>query len=1276
MASNVFVGSTNTVPAPSSAQQQEAASPHLNSLLSKLRPFQRKAVDFAVNGILLSDDDNCSNNGYAKSAFSAAKRYTNKSDAGPTSPAEGSVAGAGTGRILLGDEMGLGYVYLHIMCYTHHLQISDRNTTSNHALLLQIHNDADSKTLTSLAIMLSYQQTEFPLLILCPASLRYTWPAEIEKFCPWIPSTAIYCVKGKDDVGFAVKIQRWRERVYQQQQIHRQQMQKQQNGHMNNVSNQTTLQTGTTSIPPPFQIVIVTYSLLQERFQIANILKECNFQCIIADESHNLKQLSSQRCQLALPLLQNSKRLLLLSGTPALNRPVELWPQLHALDPKGKMFGKYGMRYNDYTKRYCNAKRTRFGWDVNGSSNADELHACLKTVMIRRLKSEVLHDLPSKQRAIVPVTIVDKDKDRECRDLVAQMKSARQAVSEIMDGVSDDMTNSAHFEARRLLNQAYQASGIAKAPASTEYIVDWLDGSDSSQKLLVFAHHKEVLDYIETTISAKYKGRMGMIRIDGSVPPADRALRVRKFQTNDSIRLAILSMTAAGVGLTLTAASSIIFTELHWVPGVLAQAEDRCHRIGQVNAVNIMYAICKDEDVSVDRSLWAMLGRKVGNLGRVVDGERGKGLNAVEKEVESSSKRNGSQSGVSAEEDLASFFAGESPAAGPKKMLKGPLVKGSIQSFFKKQLEKKSQPPITSSAKSTQKEEASKEAATISLLDDDDCDDTASKGSVLKSIASTLSFSCHVCTFENHKGGSSCSMCGTARESDHSQLRTNVNTTTKPSSQPYDHDPKVSSEKSEYDITGKKWACSACTFVNVALVLNKEMSCDVCKSKTKLDQHASEVEKICLLDDNATNNVVYSQTACAAPRAPRVSQSPDSSINSTIKCGGKSASGHDNEIIAIDDDEEDDSPKSPRSISTPPMEILCFSVSKNSGRIALHLASTGHPLHVNFDTTQVLKKECSDRMEETNLKRVASSKVPSQSNERLEFDDGKVRQVLSVLDVDALFPLPFSANLNVMVNELKSFVSFYLGLREIEKKAVKDSGLSITSQALNATANKLLISTVTGTTTERYTGGAKERAIENKKNNCATKSDEDVINGKACAWCAKTLVRGSNNIIEATYCSAQCADLGRVRRGGMYASTKIREQLFALERGVCCLCKLDAHALYCRVKTLQPAERLNALLAAKFTLPKSKSSQFLIDPIKEHDFWQADHIVAVAEGGGGCGLDNLRTLCTSCHIRETAKLRHRLKTAPSNDSSQFDIIAAFSKANSDKGKKKRRRAAD
>jgi SWI/SNF-related matrix-associated actin-dependent regulator 1 of chromatin subfamily A len=105
-----------------------------------------------------------------------------------------------------------------------------------------------------------------------------------------------------------------------------------------------------------------------------------------------------------------------------------------------------------------------------------------------------------------------------------------------------------------MLRAAYQASGIAKAPATAEFILDWLEGSDATQKLIVFAHHKEVLDYIEATLAKNYKGRLGMMRIDGSVPPAERALRVKKFQSNKKVRVAILSMTAAGVGLTLTAA--------------------------------------------------------------------------------------------------------------------------------------------------------------------------------------------------------------------------------------------------------------------------------------------------------------------------------------------------------------------------------------------------------------------------------------------------------------------------------------------------------------------------------------------------------------------------------------------------------------------------------------------------------------------------------------------------------------------------------------------------
>jgi SWI/SNF-related matrix-associated actin-dependent regulator 1 of chromatin subfamily A len=336
-------------------------------------------------------------------------------------------------------------------------------------------------------------------------------------------------------------------------------------------------------------------------------LQQFDFQCVICDESHNLKEKKSQRCQLGLPLLQKAKRLVLLSGTPALARPVELWPQVYCIAPK--LFGSY----TAFTKKFCNAQRGRFGWDVSGISNANELFDNLRQIMVRRLKSDVLSELPPKQRSIIPIKM-DSNRVKECRELMTELEATKLSVSEL---VGQD-ANDAHFEHRRLLMQAYQASGIGKANAVTEYLLDWLAGA-GTQKILVFAHHQHVMDALEHSVAKKYKG-VGHIRIDGTVPSSERAVRVRKFQTNSQVRVAILSMTAAGVGITLTAASSVLFAELHWTPGVLAQAEDRCHRIGQQNAVNVMYCVCKDESLSVDMRLWAMLGRKVGNLGRVIDG--------------------------------------------------------------------------------------------------------------------------------------------------------------------------------------------------------------------------------------------------------------------------------------------------------------------------------------------------------------------------------------------------------------------------------------------------------------------------------------------------------------------------------------------------------------------------------------------------------------------------------------------------------------------------------
>lgn len=195
-------------------------------------------------------------------------------------------------------------------------------------------------------------------------------------------------------------------------------------------------------------------------------------------------------------------------------------------------------------------------------------------------------------------------------------------------------------EHRRLLSEAYGATGEAKLPGVCDYVATLIDGLmdsntsslDSSGnksnskgkgssnnhaqseenggnggKLLVFAHHMAVLDGLQATCA---RARVGFIRIDGKVPGLERQKLVNQFQNDPAIKVAVLGLTAAGQGLTLTAASTVVFAELHWTPGVLVQAEDRAHRIGQRGAVNVIYLVAQGDD-GIDSLLWQCIGRKV-----------------------------------------------------------------------------------------------------------------------------------------------------------------------------------------------------------------------------------------------------------------------------------------------------------------------------------------------------------------------------------------------------------------------------------------------------------------------------------------------------------------------------------------------------------------------------------------------------------------------------------------------------------------------------------------
>ena len=149
------------------------------------------------------------------------------------------------------------------------------------------------------------------------------------------------------------------------------------------------------------------------------------------------------------------------------------------------------------------------------------------------------------------------------------------------------------WDSMQALGEMWRAAGLAKLSALKDYMRDLLSANDevgeaNSGKMIVFAHHLAVLDEAQ---KVAVNARVGFVRIDGSTSQPDRHTAVQRFQNDPDVRLAILSIKAAGQGLTMTAASTVVFAEMTWVPGELLQAEDRAHRIGQRSAVCIHYLI-------------------------------------------------------------------------------------------------------------------------------------------------------------------------------------------------------------------------------------------------------------------------------------------------------------------------------------------------------------------------------------------------------------------------------------------------------------------------------------------------------------------------------------------------------------------------------------------------------------------------------------------------------------------------------------------------------------
>ena len=341
---------------------------------------------------------------------------------------------------------------------------------------------------------------------------------------------------------------------------------------------------------PPF--IIVNYEILQHWMPHLKSLKP---KVLIVDECHYQKSRKAKRTKAVWKLSKDIPHVIALSGTPLTNRPSELWTTLRLIQPNEfKSFTLFAFRY-------CNPVRRPWGWEYKGASNLGELHRKLhSTMMIRRLKKDVLKELPDKTRLIVPLEIEGWDEYYRAQyDFVIWLSK-----------ISITKAKRA-IKAEQLVKMGYLKR--LSAELKMEGVLSWVDNflEESGGKLVLFCMHKKIIKILRN----KYK-RLCVV-VDGSVTGAKRKGAVRGFQSNKRIRLFIGNIRAAGVGITLTAASTLAFVEMDWTPGNHTQAEDRIHRIGQKNAAMIYYLIAKG---TIEEKLCELIQKKQKILAATLDG--------------------------------------------------------------------------------------------------------------------------------------------------------------------------------------------------------------------------------------------------------------------------------------------------------------------------------------------------------------------------------------------------------------------------------------------------------------------------------------------------------------------------------------------------------------------------------------------------------------------------------------------------------------------------------
>lgn len=339
----------------------------------------------------------------------------------------------------------------------------------------------------------------------------------------------------------------------------------------------TEILSGTKSRTTTADVRIINYDILHAWAESFTDLKG-----LVLDESHYIKNATTRRAKAAIELsdrVDPEGTVLCLTGTPVLNNASELIPQIRVIG-RLKEFGG--------VKEF----RRRYGYGLNLTELNRKLRA---TCYVRRRKSEVLTELPPKRWSSIVVegdpTVMKEYREAE-QNLIAYLATKAREFA-LAEGATDMQAREAAWQAQMRAQAAEHLVAVtnlkkiaarAKMKAAEEWIADFLE---SGKKLVAFGWHRATVDMVAEQFA---RG----VKVQGGMDDAARQASVDAFQTDDDQKVISCSIRAAGVGLTLTAASDVLFLEQGWTPADMDQAADRCHRIGQTDSVTAWTLLCAD----------------------------------------------------------------------------------------------------------------------------------------------------------------------------------------------------------------------------------------------------------------------------------------------------------------------------------------------------------------------------------------------------------------------------------------------------------------------------------------------------------------------------------------------------------------------------------------------------------------------------------------------------------------------------------------------------------